>query len=384
MKKRRDPKFELLRISSMFMIIIWHILMYASVMDYASPNVRYVLYLLQAICVVHVNSYILVTGYYQCKTKFNPKKVFGIMNASWFYRVLCTLIVIGFQLYAMSTVDIIRSIMPYQSSAYWFINSYLVLYLLSPFLNILLKHLNQKQHKMLIVLLVFLTSVMTNLSNQRFFYNNYGLSPVTFVMLYIIGAYFRNYPLSENKLLKGNTRRKNQLLFFSFFVFAFLVNYLMKMFTVTVLTSDQSVIAYLSQVLNAMFTNYDNPLVLLGTIMYFGYFSTLEIKHAFLTRLINRVSALTLGIYMIHENLLFRFQGYQWLGFIKGNVYYSWTIVIRILLITVIIFVICAVIEWLRQWLFNMIKRTKWSKRFRNSLLSYWNSLGIYPIELVK
>ncbi|MCI8445406.1 MAG: hypothetical protein HFG15_03095, partial [Bacilli bacterium] len=70
--------------------------------------------------------------------------------------------------------------------------------------------------------------------------------------------------------------------------------------------------------------------------------------------------------------------------FIKGNVYYSWTIVIRILLITVIIFVICAVIEWLRQWLFNMIKRTKWSKRFRNSLLSYWNSLGIYPIELVK
>lgn len=384
MKKERNPKFELLRISSMFMIIIWHILMYASVMDHASPHVQYILYLFQAICVVHVNSYILVTGYYQCRTKFNPKKVFGIINASWFYRVLCTLIVIGFQLYAMSASEIVRTLMPYQSSAYWFINSYLVLYLLSPFINILLNHLNQAQHKKLIVLLVFLTAVMTNLSNQRFFYNNYGLSPVTFVMLYIIGAYFRDYPLSENKLLKGNTRRKNQLLFLCFFITAFLVNYLMKMFTVTVLTSEQSIIVYVSQVLNAMFTNYDNPLVLLGTVMYFGYFSTLEIKQVFLTRLINRVSSLTLGIYMIHENLLFRFRGYQWLGFTKGTMYHSWTIVIRILLVTVIIFIICAVIEWLRQGLFAMIKKTKWSKRFRNKLLSYWNSLNIYSIKLVK
>ena len=76
----RDSNYELMRIISMLMIVIWHILLHGLVDVQSTGMLSFVIYFLEAILVVHVNSYMLVTGYYQCKKEFKSKKLIKTLN----------------------------------------------------------------------------------------------------------------------------------------------------------------------------------------------------------------------------------------------------------------------------------------------------------------
>lgn len=78
----RDSNYELMRVISMLMIVVWHILLHGLVEVQSTGILSFIIYLLEAFLVVHVNSYILVTGYYQCRKKFQLKKLIALNNQS--------------------------------------------------------------------------------------------------------------------------------------------------------------------------------------------------------------------------------------------------------------------------------------------------------------
>ena len=106
---------------------------------------------------MHVNSYILVTGYFQSKSRFKQSKVWALINSSLFYRIVIMLIVmiLGEKL---SQVEILQETFILNLSEYWFIKVYLFLYCLSPFINKLISNLDKKDfQKLLVVLFVILS-----------------------------------------------------------------------------------------------------------------------------------------------------------------------------------------------------------------------------------
>lgn len=165
------------------------------------------------IIIVHVNSFVLISGYFQYDKKIKFSKVKKLIGMELFYSIVIILIfyILGKEKFIF--LDFIRIISPFEFQNQWFLITYIALYLLSPYINLLIKNLDQKQHKEIIVQLAIMYSVIPYITNQATF-SNTGFSLIHFIILYIIGSYLKNIQFLRIIILKIiPTKRK--LLFFS-------------------------------------------------------------------------------------------------------------------------------------------------------------------------
>ena len=79
--------------------------------------------ILEFILIIHVNSYVLVSGYYQSNSTFKQKKIWKIVNASWFYRAV---IMIVFLLLNIIEIDIVPIDFEYTSLTIPITNSFIL------------------------------------------------------------------------------------------------------------------------------------------------------------------------------------------------------------------------------------------------------------------
>lgn len=89
MKQERNSNYELMRIISMFMIVVYHIILHGNVLgNYQNEGAVLLTKFILFIAIVHVNSFILVSGYFQSTSKFKQSKLWSIINQSLFYRII--------------------------------------------------------------------------------------------------------------------------------------------------------------------------------------------------------------------------------------------------------------------------------------------------------
>ena len=79
MKLKRESNFELLRVICMLMIITGHTLSWGGVLNASNSNIASIIYVIYAIILVEVNCFILLTGYFQSKSKFKVKKFINLL-----------------------------------------------------------------------------------------------------------------------------------------------------------------------------------------------------------------------------------------------------------------------------------------------------------------
>ena len=116
-KKERLSNFELMRIVSMFMIIIWHLITRSNILEHCSETIYLILKFFQYFIIVHVNSFILVTGYFGYKNKFKLGKIISLLSQSLFYRVLFVVIFLSLGLVTLSRIDIFKNVFPFLGEA---------------------------------------------------------------------------------------------------------------------------------------------------------------------------------------------------------------------------------------------------------------------------
>lgn len=146
MKEIRNSNHEIMRIISMFMIVLGHILLFGGLLESSNQNVRYVCNLIEFILIVHVNSYILVSGYYQSNSSFKKAKLWKIINASWFYRIVIMLAFLTLGLISIPKQQFIKDIFPIMMKDYWYVKLYILLYCLSPFINKMIDSFNKYEY----------------------------------------------------------------------------------------------------------------------------------------------------------------------------------------------------------------------------------------------
>ena len=63
--RERNSNHELMRILSMFFIVLGHVFLFGKLLDTPNKSMSIIYYFFEFILIVHVNSYVLVSGYYQ-------------------------------------------------------------------------------------------------------------------------------------------------------------------------------------------------------------------------------------------------------------------------------------------------------------------------------
>lgn len=355
-KKRKFVNFEFMRIISMLMIIVWHIIVHGG-FDGIIDGYGKVFDVILSIIIVHVNSFILLMGYFQYKNKFKFNKVLGLLGVSWFYRIFIILLFIFVFKETLTAGFLFLSLVPIDmNDNYWFINVYVLVYALSPFFNILIKKMSQKQHFCLLTIFFFCFSFLPLVSGDSIF-NNDGYAPIQMIFMYFVGAYLGKYDFLNKGMFSKFSKNKKILVCVIFFFVCVILNLgLIKIGTI-MQSVDGSILQILGNFIVAVRLNYGNPFVIFQTISYFMIFKNLTFKEGKLSNLILKISPHCLGVYLITENLLIKKYMYKFLNLNATNFTYNINFFMWMFVMTICIFAVCILCEMARSFIFKNIKK---------------------------
>lgn len=370
MTKERKSNFELLRIVAMLLIIIWHVILHAELLDLTTDvNQLLVRFIFIFFC-IHVNIFVLITGYFQYNKSISYKKFLKLFNGLWFYTAVFA---IGFYFFGnqiFPKINFIKEILPLPSSGdYWFIKNYLALYLLTPFINNLIASMSQQNHRKLIIISFILFSIVPYFTRNIGIKND-GYNIINFVFLYLIGAYLGKYPIKENLHFKNYSAAKRRLIFLTLFLFFGLFNFLLCEFSSHLRVCDSVTFKELGYIFGNSFASFSNPFVILEGVFFFLYFESLDIKNNF----INKVSPTIMGIYLLHENSHVYNYIYKNTNLFNEAMISSSKLIMYVVVVSIAIFIICALIEKIRLVIFNFIGSRKPVIRIEKSISDYLKS----------
>lgn len=369
--KIRQSNFELMRITSMFMIVLWHCISHTDILGRTEGNLNLILNLIFMFTAVHVNSFALLSGYFQYNKKFNLKKVFSIVNSVWFYRAVYALIFIGLGLVTMSYFDLFLFLTPLNYSYsfgqfYWFINIYVVLYILTPFINKLIENMNKKQFRRLLILLFVFLSVIPFITNNQIIDNN-GYQISSFVMLYLIGAYFGKYKIKDNYHFKNYSKNKRQLILLLLLILILIIDFCMLTTSAYLENNSSMFFSYIKSIIDNQKIVFSSPIIIMESVVYLLLFETFNFK----SKIINNISKLMLGVYLVHENVFVYKNIYNYLPLGTDGMLYGKSTIVILFLMAAGIFIVSFIIEWVRQFVFKVVGNTKFSKKVKNKFYDY-------------
>lgn len=353
MAVKRNSNLELMRIVSMFMIVLWHFLIHGNIWYHTFGALRKTLDLIVAFLFVHVNSFVILTGYFQCQKNSNIKKIIKLNCVAWFYSIFLLLGMILFTKLQVTNFEIGKLLIPICSyDTYWFITCYILLYLISPLLNIILNQTSQIQLKRIICLGLFLFGILPFLTNNTFYNVQNGYSLIHFINLYFIGAYLRKY-------FNKNTSKKKLMLII---ICCIILNCSFYWFGTFFQNANSITVRKISQMLINGFLSYNNPFLILQSICYFLFFTKLKIKNS----QINKVSSLVLGVYLISDFPYVRKWIYNAFGFDRPT--YDWNVLFEVFIDALFLFIVCCIIEFIRNYLWQKVYFSKWMQKVVASL----------------
>lgn len=362
----RNSNYELMRIVSMFLIVLCHVINLGHVLhNCVNPSLQLIFKFIMYFTIVHVNSFVLVSGYYQSTSTFKQSSVWSIINANWFYRIVIMVLFLILGFINVDKVTFIKEAFPLNINEYWFIRNYILLYCLSPFINMALNSFDKKGFKKLLLVLFIIFSLIPTFTGNNFLNNN-GYTLYSFVCLYIVGAYLRRYPLEKSYLFKNTSKGLYQLILLFTFFFMLIANFVNTSFFSFILKYNPVIKEFGGYIVNTRLS-YSNPFIVIQSIAYFLFFGTLTIKN---NKVINKLASLTFGVYLIHENNFVRSLLYTWIG-IDGHKIYSYSFLINVFCSAIGIYVVCSLIEFLRQILFKFIYDRKISLKIRTKYYNY-------------
>lgn len=364
-EKERNSAYELMRIVSMLLIVLYHVIMHGKVLENCqNESLKIIFEFIKFITLVHVNSFILVTGYYQIESNFKQSKVWSLLNANWFYRILIVALLLIFNIVSIDKVTFIKEVFPINLNEYWFFKNYLLLYCLTPFINKGIEKMSKNNYRKMIVVLFIIFSIIPSLTGGLYF-DNSGYTLYHFIFLYILGAYLKKYPLSKSYIFRVASRNMYKIvLIFIFFTCAF-SNYILYKYSIAV-AGVNTILGEISSYVSRASILYNNPLVIIQSICFFEYFGTLNFK----SKIINKIASLVFGIYLIHDNNFSRELMYIFLKIDNGPIY-SYKFVFYVLFIVILIYIISAIIEYIRQILFKKIYDFRLSKLIRKKYYEF-------------
>lgn len=364
--QKRKSNFELLRIISMLLIISFH---YVFKSEFVFEQLNYNSFVVKMFYFfgeLGVNLFILISGYFLVNGKFSIKKLIKLILEINFYYIFCLILqnILNYNVRPLtSTLDYFKLFFSVIFENYWFATVYILIYIFSPYINTFIHNVKKEVLRNFILTAILLWSIIPTFFG--IFYNNpekllYYNRFIWLIVIYIIGAYIRLYGISffEKKGRKALTA----LTSFATLILSIFIIYNLK--NVSDLFKEVDV-AYLWR---------PNTIpILILSISIFEIFKNLKIGHS---KIINLFASTTLGIYMLHDGPLI---DYIWKVIFKTKEHLqSNKSVIYILSAALIIFLVGAIIDLIRQFIekqtVNRVLESKFFDKIQNKCIKKWKN----------
>lgn len=365
MESKRNINFELMRILSMLFIIFWHITIWGNVFDNCKKTSIFLfLTFISYVIGIHVNSFVLLSGFFQSKSRVKISKIIKFLLQVLFYLIFCFIIAYKCGWISNCTiVDFINIILPSGIHKYWFITCYLITYAFSDYLNFFISKMSHSQYKNFLILSFIIISIIPFLSGYKVI-GNPSYTFYFFIFLYFIGAYLRLYEIRYSYHFRNmSTNGYRMLLILVFFSMA-ITNFLINFYSVNT-SNISNIFTEISKRLYAVRIRegYASPLVIVQSIAYFEFFKSLKVDSPKkISNFILNISGCVFGVYLLHENYLIRPYIYTILKIDTGP-FWGYSHLIRIFAGLLIIFIFGIIVEMFRQLLFKLILKINYVKK---------------------
>ncbi len=219
--EKRSPSLDLLRCFCFLLVVSAHALYMNNFYFYPVQGMKvYLLICLRSACMSIVPIYLMLSGYF-LKNRTATKKYYSKI---WKTIILYVLSVGACIVYRLINPDLsfslfreLLSIIDFSGAPYgWYVEMYLGLFLLIPFLNLIYNHIELKAHKQLFIgILLLLTAAPAVINTFRFDSLSWWKNPSSSqeyhkligtqwtrlypLASYYIGCYLREYPLKLSK-----------------------------------------------------------------------------------------------------------------------------------------------------------------------------------------
>lgn len=284
-KKERDSNLELYRIIVMLLIVAHHYVvnsdLFSVIESSAYSAVSGAMLIFGAWGKTGINCFLLITGYFMCKSSYSLRKFVKLYLQIIFYSLLIYGIFCVTGHDTFSPVKAFFKLFPFTNVKTDFINCFLLFYLFIPFINVLINNLDQRQHGILTLIMLFIYTFLPSVM-MRVAYNY-----VTwFFVLYLISSYIRLYGTGFQ--LKTRTWGMVTLLL--------TVASGVSVYGLYYLYSH----GYVSTFSPYFFISDSNKLLSIALgVSSFMWFKNIRIPHS---RLINVIASTTFGVLLIHAN----------------------------------------------------------------------------------
>lgn len=190
---------EILRILSILSVITFHISDHGSILvDGTMPiTLNWITLAMARIggglgnCV-----FVLISGYLLIYKDFDTRRILKLWIQVLTYSIVIGLIgyVTGVVLFSIKSV--VTMVLPIIYDQYWFITSYIILMLLTPFFNPMLISLSKRKFQAFLAIGLIVFSVIPTIIREYWMLSPNSIVP--FIFLYAMGAYVRLFDIKSN------------------------------------------------------------------------------------------------------------------------------------------------------------------------------------------
>lgn len=345
--KKRMANLELLRCVAMMMVVVLHFLGKGKVLpDLTGESIGVAgvaAWGLEALCIVAVNVYMFISGYFLCTSSFKLSRLIQLYLQVWVYSVAFGLLGALTGVLAETPFDthyLLTLVFPVTMGHYWFITAYVFLYVLLPFVGMAAKQMTKKQMQAAVGLLLLVFCVAKSVLPVRLEMDGQGYDCLWYLCVFMSAAYVRRFGV---KILEKK--------------WSSLLLYLGCCSLIMAGTFGLRAIYLRTGSLGMMIKmclEYNHVLPFLAAVGLFGFFRGIQVKGK-IASAINFMAPYTLGVYLLHENLGLRYSWQKWLG--AGRIDSVGSLFLWTLAAVITVFFCGILVDMARKWIFELLNR---------------------------
>lgn len=229
-----------------------------------------------------INAFVMITGYFMCTSRFTVRKVFKLVAQIYLWKIVIDAVFLATG--RMGFFDMVKSLLsPLRRIDGGFTASFLFMYLLIPFLNVLIRNIDNRARLRLLGLLLLVYTGATTFLKSSTAFSEVGW----YITLYLLVAYIRLHPMAwfDDPSV---TRR------------LFVSSVVLSILSVSGIMLVGKMLGIGSSFTPYYFVNDSGKvLAFLSGVSCFLFFKNLKIPNS---QLVNTVASTTFGVLLIHAH----------------------------------------------------------------------------------
>lgn len=323
--KTRKSNIELLRIIMMFLIVLSHLNCYTNFNNI--DDINSLLVSVFGLGSLAVDVFFIIFGYFNINKDFSFKKIIKLEFQAVFYAVIIYVICSIFGYASFDIKSLLYCFIPTLTGQWWFLTAYIVIYVLSPLIKLIMSKMNTKLVLIIdiIVMLLCFALIVLNVDSTI-------ITMADCFGMYILGACIRK--------LNIKIPIKYSLVIIFVTVMMFIIT------SIVLCNNNYS----LSCVMNKL-EYRTSPFMIIMAIMLFVLFNSLDFHNEF----VNKIAKNTFAVYLISDSRLLR--DLIWNKVFKLYVYENSVLLpLYSVIVCLIIMIVCIGVEEVRRRAFNRIR----------------------------